>query len=185
MENDIQNIHPVQYYVFRVFTGKEKKYLEFASRLLKDFTGRIIWPRRSLEIKKQGIKSEKISSLYPGYLIWETSEVVKKDVNQLRKIPLFLKFLRNNNDIIPLVSKEREVFRQMILYGDIVGKSNVYFDDENRIKVLSGPLKLLEGDIVKVDKRKKRAKVRLTLHGKSILIDLAFEVMENLSFIAV
>ena len=40
-------------------------------------------------------------------------------------------------------------------------------------------------DIIKVDKRKKRAKVKLTLHGKSILVDLAFEVMENLSFAAV
>jgi transcriptional antiterminator NusG len=185
MEAEIQNIQAVQYYVFRVFTGKEKKYLEYASRLLKDFSGKLIWPRRSLEIKKKGIAAEKISSLYPGYLIWETTDKSYKHASQLRKIPLFLKFLRNNNDILPLISREREVFRQLILYGEIIGKSNVYFDDENRIKVLSGPLKLLEGDIVKVDKRKKRAKVKLSLHGKSILVDLAFEVMENLSFIAV
>jgi transcriptional antiterminator NusG len=43
--------------------------------------------------------------------------------------------------------------------------------------VISGPLSGLEGRIIKADKRKGRAKVKLDLYGDSFCIDLAFEVL--------
>jgi len=43
--------------------------------------------------------------------------------------------------------------------------------------IVDGPLMGLEGRIIKVDKRKKRAKVKLNLYDDSFAIDLAFEVM--------
>ncbi|MCL2557796.1 MAG: antitermination protein NusG, partial [Treponema sp.] len=42
------------------------------------------------------------------------------------------------------------------------------------------PLKGLEGRIIKVDKRKKRAKIRLDLYDESFAIDLAFEIIDAL-----
>jgi transcriptional antiterminator NusG len=61
--------------------------------------------------------------------------------------------------------------------GPVAGKSKVYFDDNSRIVVISGPLSGLEGRIVKADKRKGRAKIKLDLYGDSFFIDLAFEVL--------
>ncbi len=61
--------------------------------------------------------------------------------------------------------------------GPIAGISKVYFNENDRIVVVDGPLKDLEGRIVKVDKRKKRAKIKLDLYGDSFAIDLAFEVL--------
>jgi transcriptional antiterminator NusG len=61
--------------------------------------------------------------------------------------------------------------------GPLAGKSRVSFDENSRIAVISGPLSGLEGRIVKVDKRKGRAKIKLDLYGDSFCIDLAFEVM--------
>jgi len=49
----------------------------------------------------------------------------------------------------------------------------------NRIVVLHGPLSGLEGRIIKVDQRKKRAKIALDLCSDSFTIDLAFEVIEK------
>jgi transcription termination/antitermination protein NusG len=43
--------------------------------------------------------------------------------------------------------------------------------------VINGPLKGLEGKIVKVDKRKGRAKVKLDLYDESFLVDLSFELL--------
>ena len=57
--------------------------------------------------------------------------------------------------------------------------SKVYFDENSRIVVLLGPLKGLEGKIVKVDKRKRRAKVKLDIYEDSFFIDLAFDVIEK------
>jgi transcriptional antiterminator NusG len=53
----------------------------------------------------------------------------------------------------------------------------VYFNDNSRIVVIEGPLMGLEGRIVKVDRRKGRAKVSLDLYNDSFTIDLAFEVI--------
>ena len=53
------------------------------------------------------------------------------------------------------------------------------FDENNRIRVIDGPLPRLEGSIVKVDRRKGRAKVALSFHGRTIVADLGFEVLEN------
>jgi transcriptional antiterminator NusG len=45
--------------------------------------------------------------------------------------------------------------------------------------VLYGPLAGLEGRIVRVDRRKKRAKISLDLYDDSFFVDLAFEVIEK------
>jgi transcriptional antiterminator NusG len=62
--------------------------------------------------------------------------------------------------------------------GPLAGKSKVVFDENSRIVVIEGPLSGLEGKIIKVDKRKGRAKIKLDLYDDSFSIDLAFEVLE-------
>jgi transcriptional antiterminator NusG len=56
--------------------------------------------------------------------------------------------------------------------------SKVRFDEKNRIVVIDGVMKGLEGNIVKVDRRKGRAKIRLDIYDNSFLIDLSFEAIE-------
>ena len=53
------------------------------------------------------------------------------------------------------------------------------FDEHNRIRVISGPLKGLEGQIVKVDRRKGRARVKLELYEDSFMIDFGFDSLEK------
>jgi transcriptional antiterminator NusG len=45
---------------------------------------------------------------------------------------------------------------------------------------VEGPLMGLEGRIIKVDRRKGRAKINLDLYNDSFTIDLAFEVIGTL-----
>jgi transcriptional antiterminator NusG len=61
----------------------------------------------------------------------------------------------------------------------LAGISKVYFDEDARIVVVDGPLAGLEGKIVKVDKRKGRAKIKLDLYDDSFTIDLGFELLEK------
>ena len=51
------------------------------------------------------------------------------------------------------------------------------FNENNRIEVKSGPMMGLEGKIVKVDKRKQRAKVQLDLYKESFFVDFGFELI--------
>jgi transcriptional antiterminator NusG len=53
----------------------------------------------------------------------------------------------------------------------------VYFNENSRIVVVEGPLMGLEGRIIKVDKRKGRAKIKLDMYEDSFTCDLAFEII--------
>ena len=64
-----------------------------------------------------------------------------------------------------------------VRFGEVIGKSTVTFDENSRIQVKDGPLAGLEGRIVKVDRRKQRAKVRLDLYKDSFLVDFGFELL--------
>ena len=169
----------MNYYVINVRTGSEKKYVASTRRVLPQTEGRLIWPRRCLSIRKAGKTNERISSLYPGYLFWETEILTDVSRTALIKTPGFIKFLKSGNKIVPLVHREKEIFLELISYGEIIQKSRVVFDENNRIRVIDGPLLNLEGNIVKVDRRKERAKVLLSLHGKTLMVDIGFKKIET------
>jgi transcriptional antiterminator NusG len=99
-----------------------------------------------------------------------------------RRTAGFHRFLRSNQDISPLSDRDLELVLHFIKKsGPVAGISRVCFDENSRIVVMEGPLLGLEGKIIKVDKRKKRAKVKLDLYDDSFTIDLAFEVMGALN----
>ena len=87
--------------------------------------------------------------------------------------------MRDNDDIRPLSLDDKKFVYQLSLNGEVAGISKVYFNKDDKIKVASGPMKGLEGEIIKVDKRKKRAKIKLTLYENSFLIDFGFELIEH------
>jgi transcriptional antiterminator NusG len=177
---DISKMSSNQYYAIRVCAGKEKKYITSARFALDGDETRIIWPRRCLSIRKAGIVKEQTSSLYPGYLFLETKNLTDRAIMMLKNLPGFVRFLKSNVDIQPLDKRDKEIVLELISHGEIIRKSRVVFDANSRIIVVDGPLKKLAGDIVKVDRRKGRAKVKLHLQGMSLLVDLGFEVMETI-----
>ena len=73
--------------------------------------------------------------------------------------PGFVRFLPSNEALAPLEPKDQELLSHFLSFGEIVQKSAAYFDENKRIRVISGPLKNLEGLIVRVDRRKGRARV--------------------------
>ncbi len=175
----------MNYYVIQVETRGEEKYLRLAEKILlsnnyppKEF-GRLIWPRRKLSIRKRGIKKNLLAPIFPGYVFWESEEVIPEVYWILRKVSGFYKFLKTNQDIEPLPGGEKKLLLHFMSFGEVADKSIVMFDENSKIKVLEGPMKGLEGKIISVNKRKKRAKIKLSLYEDSFLIDFGFELIES------
>ncbi len=175
----------MDYYAIQVKTRGEGKFLKIARylldahELLPPHKGRLIWPRRSLTIRKRGKLQETQAPIFPGYVFMETGEFDPDVYWVLKRIDGFFQFLKNNRRIEPLAGKDRETLLHFLNHGEIVSKSEVYFDENQKIRVVNGPLKGLEGQVVKVDKRKKRAKIKLTMYKDSFLIDFGFELLER------
>ena len=166
----------MDYYVLQVYTGDEERYMELADPEIRG-SARLMWPRRQLIIRKRGVRKKVLAPLFPGYLFLETEDLTPMMIRALKRISGFVRVLESNQDPRPLSGRDLELVRHFLGFGEIVRESKVIFDENRRIEVVEGPLKGLEGRIVKVDKRKGRAKVRLDLYSDSFLVDLGFEIM--------
>jgi transcriptional antiterminator NusG len=168
------------YFTIYLRTRSENEYIMQAKSALNDNEVNLIWLRRSLRIRRRGKQIETLAPIFPGYLFVEAQEISPEIFIKLSRIPGFLRFLNSNKNIVPLSRDDRDLLIYLLSFGQIVKKSVVYFDKNSRIRVVSGPLKQLEGQIIKVDRRKGRAKVRLDMFKNYFLIDFGFEALEKI-----
>ncbi len=171
----------MHYYAIHVYTGHEDDFLKFLILSAPDRT--VYIPKRALDERRRGKIHHKISPVFPGYVFVE-SENLLKDLDlywAVRRTPGFIRFLGDNIAPTPLSDKDISLLRHFISFGEIADTSTVTFDENDRIVVLEGPLKGLEGLIERVNKRKGRAKVRLDMCNSSFHIDLGFEAIERVS----
>lgn len=169
---------PMAFFALQVWTGNEAKFFALASRLLEDEGSRLLWPRRSLRIRRAGVWRDSIAPIFPSYLFLQAPEVSPSLYADLKRTPGFVRFLPSNDSAAPLEAKDQALLAHFLSFGEVVQKSSAYFDENQRIRVVSGPLKSLEGMIVRVDRRKGRARVRLEMYEDSFEVDFGFESLD-------
>ena len=168
----------MQYYIIQVATGREKIFVENLEKLapLLAQEHKFIFLTRELTIRRGGKWLKEIQPMFPSYLIVETdNEIDAATVQALKGLPDFYHFLNSNTDIVPLNDRDLAIIQHFLGLGPKIGASLVKFDENDRIVVVEGPLKGIEGNIIKVDRRKKRAKIRIDFHGSFHTMDLSFE----------
>ncbi len=172
---------PVQrYYALQVAARAEARFIRIAAVVVERFPGvRLFWPRRSLRIRRAGKWREMLQPIFPGYLFLEADSLDTGLHHGLRGVPGFLRFLPSNRNVQPVSDRDARPLVGLLRHGEIVRKSIAVFDENNRIRILEGPLKGLEGLIVKVDRRKGRAKVKLDLYDETRLVDFGFTSLEK------
>jgi transcriptional antiterminator NusG len=177
----------MNYYAIQVRTRAENKFIKLFKALHPEITLPIHFPQRCLDIRRKGKVRPSMSAVFPGYIFIEAEndgEILARQW-EFRRTEGFYRFLRSNQDITPLADRDLELVLHFIKNaGPVAGKSKVYFNENSRIVVVEGPLMGLEGRIIKVDKRKGRAKINLDLYNDSFSIDLAFEVIGSLEHVS-
>jgi transcriptional antiterminator NusG len=170
----------MEYYALQVKTRGEEKFMRLFREQNPYISLPLFFPQRCLDIRRGGRILPSRLPVFPGYIFLELGkeDSVLRYHWAFRRTEGFYRFLRSNQDIIPLRNRDLELVLHFIR-NPLAGKSKVYFNENSRIVVISGPLSGLEGRIVKVDKRKGRAKIKLDLYGDSFCIDMAFEVLVN------
>ncbi len=168
----------VNYYVVQVMTSEEDKFLGHANKDLPPGVHRILWPRRKLMIRRRGKRIPSLAPIFPGYLFVEADSLAPDAYWKLRRTPGFVRFLDSNQNVKPLSGSDRDLVLHFLRFGPVVETSRVHFDEKSRIRVIEGPLKGLEGKVVKVDRRKGRAKVKLDMYNESFLVDFGFETIQ-------
>ena len=87
------------------------------------------------------------------------------------------KILNPKNDDGKLVGYDLKYDLRMLQAGGIVDMSKA-IKENDRVKIVSGPLKEVEAKIIKMDPRNRNAKVVVDFMGRSTEIWLPFEYMD-------
>ncbi len=171
----------MKYFAIQVQTTKEDTYIKVLSQKLAFRTEKqnFIFLKRCLPIRKKGIETKETKPIFPGYIFVKADEIDCELYAIMKSTQYFVRFLPENTHIIHLENRDLTLLEHFLRLGGVAKISQVIFDENQRILVKGGPLKGLEGSIIKVDKRKKRAKVALDFANTQFAIDLAFEVIEK------
>jgi transcriptional antiterminator NusG len=95
----------------------------------------------------------------------------------LERVPGLLKVLKDNYGPFEIPEEEIAVIKKLICNGEVIEQSRV-FAESDKITIADGPLLGLEGLIISIDKRKGRAKVRLSFAGEPRLVDLSIDIIQ-------
>ncbi len=169
----------MRYYALQVWTGEEERFLASSKSVVDGEAARLLWPRRSLRIRQGGEWRDSLAPIFPSYVFLQADAMGPELYAALKRLPGFVRFLLSNDNIVPLDRKDQELLSHFLAFGEIVQKSVAYFDENRRIRIVRGPLKDLEGRIVKVDRRKGRARVRLEMYENSFEVDFGFDALEG------
>ncbi|PIE98735.1 MAG: transcriptional antiterminator NusG [Treponema sp.] len=170
----------MQYYAIQVMSGREDRFIEMGNALLDTEGSKFFTPKRELQTKKNGVKKRRLYPVFTGYVFLETNEISIKMCNDLKRIKYFSKILPNTKSPRSLTENDLVYIKHFLNFGNVARISKATFNENNRIVILEGALKGLEGKIIKVDKRKGRAKVQLDMYKDSFSIDFGFEVIQSI-----
>lgn len=160
--------------MLHVRTGEETTVRDLIKR---DIFIDALAPRRILRERKDGKWHDTIRIVFPGYVFIRCS----MDTQMYYKVsglPGVIKIMRGGYDSPAPVPEEEMRFVLRFAKDDEWGMSDLVIEGDN-IKVVSGPLEGYEGQIVKVNKRNFRAKVKFTLMGQEKFIELGINVVEK------
>lgn len=170
----------MNYYVIRVSPGKELVFQQQTAKQLDDPTVAVVYPRRKLFQTRKGKKKEVEVALFPGYVFLRVEVPLETALyERFKPLPGYLHFLKDEQGAAELSGRDLKLLGRFLKFGEIVPLSQVMFDENQRIRVLSGPMEGLDGQIIHVDRRKRRAKIRLDLTHGEFTVTLGFEVLEK------
>ena len=161
----------MEYYCAMVATGEEKAFKEDAEKAAKDVfpDAKFFYFERKLRTN-QGRYFD--APLFPGYVFFQTERFTDEFFLLLKSIKNFCRVLKSNQDPTKLIGASLAELQEYIQKGEYWGLSKVDFQTGKGVKIISGPLMGLEGQIYKINKKKKRITIT-----SAIFPDKKFDLM--------
>lgn len=156
-------------------TGKEWMAARHIERISEDI--RVMVPRQAKRKTMQGKTHTEEAVLFPGYIFFNACE-------SANIVPKFLQgnlisILRSDTGDWRLYGNDAKIAQWLFSYGGVVPFSKAC-QEGDRIRIVSGPLKDLEGLILRVVKRDRCAQVAVTFCNRIVKVWLGFEIVEKI-----
>lgn len=123
----------------------------------------------------QGKKSRIEAVVLPGYVFLESP--VESDLFQCLPKDYVIRLLTTDSGVWQLHGEDERFARWVLKYDGLLQFSKACKVGD-RIRIISGPLKDMEGRIARIDKRGRSGQVVLTFNGRNIPVWLGFELID-------
>lgn len=172
----------MSWYAIFVQTGKEEVVCSRITELLNQYESKndyeFLVPKRKVQELHGGNYIEVTKEMFPGYVLIRSDEIVEI-FQRTRKCPFLYSFLRINENFQEIRPEEISNILCMVDEEGIVGISDVLVEND-KVKVIDGPLCNYTGIIQRINKRKRRAKVIIDFNGQQYPVDLSINIVDKL-----
>ena len=166
------------FYCIWVKTGFENKFVERLQVLFDSVpdeqNGKLHCIGKQIRLRNG---KEFIDPLLPGYVFWETDNISR--IQDIKDEEGFIDFLPNDNGIKPLSAKDTELVTSFLKYGSVIPVVKVQFDVNDRIVIVDGLFKGMEGRITDVNRSNKRINFEVMLMDGKRILSLSYQEIQK------
>lgn len=136
-----------------------------------------IVPEKKRIRRKNGEAIEESVVLFPGYIFVRTCESTVPPC--LTCVQHVYRLLMDSGRDWRLCGADRALAEKLFETNGVIGLSTAYYDGD-RIRIVDGFLKEYEGEILRVNHRKKTAQICVMIEEKEMLVWLGFELIDKM-----
>lgn len=167
------------WYAVQVKTGKEQETADLCNGIVDgEILAESFIPRYERMKRYQGEWHKEQLPMFPGYIFLVT-ERVEKLFYELKSVPELTKILGSGSEFIPIRDEEKALMQRLENEEHVTEMSEGYLVGE-RVVILSGPMKGMEGKIRKIDRHKRMAVLEIGMFGRWIDVRVGVEIVKRL-----
>jgi transcriptional antiterminator NusG len=166
-----------KWFVIFTLTGSERRVKKLISSIYSTEEVNPLVPLRRLKELKKGVEIIKMRTVFPGY-VFINARMSNELYRSMIQIPSIVRLLKADSEPAHVPDEEMRPILQLTADSEVIGFSKG-IRIGTKVKIIDGPLKDFEGQIISIDARKGRAKVCLDLLGRGKKVDLGLIVLRQ------
>lgn len=170
------SIQKGDWYALFVKTGSEVS-IQNKLRYLDIDTVKFHVPCREIRIRREGRWVLDLQPMFPGYILAH-GRITDGNYAKVRQIADVYKWISDDSGPLQIEQDEIDLIKRLTDENDVIRRSQVIYEGQ-KIVVVDGPLLGQEAIIRKVDRRKGRVKIAITMFSNEKLLDISVEDIEN------
>ena len=167
------------WYVIQTLKGKEHKVADEIKDIVHEGETVFVF-ENEMEYRIQGRWIRERKPFFPGYIFVEMEGDHAQDFNR-RLYKKKRQLLKVDGEITPIREEEEAYLKGLGGEEHIIRYSEGYRIDD-RVVITAGAFKGYMGEIRKLDRHNRRARVNVSLLGRDIEVEIGLEIVDNKTF---
>lgn len=183
IEKDSNEQNIMRWYIVHTYSGYENKVKEsieqrFAALDMGDLLGEVMIPTKADVVIENGKRVIIAKKLFPGYVYIRMS-LTDESWHIVESAPRVTGFVGGRNPA-PLSDDEINSILTQAQMAQEEPKSKSSFDAGDKIKIIDGPFANFIGSVDEVNEDKGTLQVKVTIFGRTTLVELGFHEVEKI-----